>query len=95
MAQGYRATPNVAARPVGDALFLCLPDDQDIVHLNPTGAAIWHLLSDPDAAPESGHSIAALMAETFPDIPRDAIAADVAAVLSDLAAAGLIRAATV
>ncbi|MCU0907589.1 MAG: hypothetical protein MUF73_09120, partial [Rhodobacteraceae bacterium] len=44
----WRATPNVAARPVGDALFLCLPGDTDIVRLNVTGAAVWHLLSDPD-----------------------------------------------
>ncbi len=91
MAQGYRATPNVAARPVGDALFLCLPDDQDIVHLNATGAAIWHLLSDEESGPVSGETIADLLSEAFPRVPADEILQDVGAILADLAAARLIR----
>jgi hypothetical protein len=91
LSQGYRAASNVAVRAVGEALFLCLPDDQDIVHLNATGAAIWHLLSDPGSGPVTGAAIADLLSEAFPQEPALDITRDVGAILADLAATQLIQ----
>jgi PqqD family protein of HPr-rel-A system len=57
-----------------------------IHHLDAIATAIWHLLSEPADVGQ----LAEELAGAFPDVPPTQIADDVAALLADLEARGLI-----
>ena len=58
------------------------------VVLNALGTAVWHLAS----GDRELDAIVDVIAERFPDVPRERIAADVAALIAQLAEQGLIEA---
>jgi hypothetical protein len=78
----------VAVRLIGTAAVLWRPGDAMLWQLNPVARAAWALMEDPISADE----IAELMAELFPDVGQDRLRADIARLLGQLAAAGLITA---
>jgi len=81
--------PEVRLRCHGRAAYLWQPDDAMLWELNPLGLAIWEML----ALPGSAQDMADALAEVFPMIPPDCMAADAAQLLGTLQAAGLVRAA--
>ncbi len=83
----YLRASGIALRAVGDELILAQPASPVIHHLNPIGTAVWALLGEPISARQA----AALLAEAYPQVPRAAIEADVAALFAALAAAGFIH----
>lgn len=83
----WSRTPDVVMQHKADSAFLWLPQKQTIWHMNLLGLAVWTLLEIPGSANEIG----ALLSEQFPDQPRDALIADVNALLQALARNGLIE----
>ncbi|MFN4281731.1 MAG: PqqD family protein [Alphaproteobacteria bacterium] len=69
-------------------IFLVVPSDGEIYHLDALGAALWRLLETPMSAAEA----AATLALAFPDAPPDAIQADSERFFADLSQRGLIEA---
>ncbi|MEY2568206.1 MAG: hypothetical protein QOE35_2735 [Actinomycetota bacterium] len=67
----------------GEALLLNVADGHYYA-LNRTGAVVWQALND-------GTDPIAAVTAAWPDIPSSAVETDVAKVLDDLAAAGLVR----
>lgn len=82
----WRRAPGTALRRRGDLVWLWQAGDRAMFHLNPVAAAAWHLL----ARPHSAATIAAVLADAFPDVPEATIAADMAGLLGTLDAAGLV-----
>lgn len=70
-------------------IFLVVPADGEIYHLNALGAALWRLLETPMRAEEA----AATLALAFPDAPSPAVEADAQRFFADLRQRGLIEAA--
>ena len=81
-----RRNPKVTEKAVDDEIFLVNPDSQGIYHLNGVGAALWRLLAEPT---DIDHAVG-LLHEGFPDVSKDVIERDVAALMDDLSARGLI-----
>jgi hypothetical protein len=67
-------------------MFLCDPSERAILHLDPVGAAVWTLLEGATSAAEA----AELLAQAFPYVEAEQIAADVAALIDELATAGIV-----
>lgn len=86
----YIRAPGIEFRETGNEIFLVGPDGQTLHHLNPVGSAIWRLLDEPLSPSEA----AEILKEAFPDVDGGRIDADVAAVFKELAARGLVAAAT-
>ena len=80
-------SPTAGLRRRGDAAVLWDPAVAGQFHLNPVAAAVWSLLDEPTSVADA----ADLLAEVFSDIDRARIAADVAALMGELSASGLIR----
>jgi hypothetical protein len=87
--------PATKLRPVRDVL-LCPEEDEAFLYapargrvqlLNPTGLSVWRLL---DGARDVG-AVTAALAAAYPEVPAKALAADVAAFLAELEAAGLVE----
>ena len=76
----------VIVRTIGEGLFLSDPEGRAIHRMDPLAAAIWDLLETPATAEE----IVSLLSEAFPDADPARMGRDVAALLSGMAAAGLI-----
>jgi len=75
----------VIAKMVGSEMVL-LDYDRGIYYgLNPVGARVWQLLSDGEASDR----IIGLLADEY-DVARETLEADVAALLRDLEAKGLV-----
>jgi hypothetical protein len=85
----WRRRAGVKETPVEDDLFLVLPDNGEIFHLNAVGAALWRLFAEPSSAAAAGDTLAL----GFPDLPRAAIAADVQRFIAELRQRALIEAA--
>lgn len=79
---------DVIDRRIGADTFLWQMEERNFFSLNPVGGAIWTLLE----APQTGQSLVVTLQHVFPDAPRDVIARDVAHLLGQLAARGLIAA---
>lgn len=77
---------NVEERLVGDELFLVVPDDGQIHHLNSVGAGIWRLLGEPKSSAE----IEQLLAAAYPDVAADRIRGDIADLIEELLDLGLV-----
>jgi hypothetical protein len=86
LGQRYRQRAGLSARDVEGELFLCDPSERAILHLDPVGAAVWTLLEGETSAAEA----AELLAQAFPEVGAERIAADIAALIDDLATAGLV-----
>lgn len=77
----------VSLRQRGDHAFLTDAAEQVIHHLNPTGAAVWRVLEEPVRLID----LVDLFAAAFPDRPVEALRADLARLIGDLAASGLVE----
>lgn len=73
----------VAVRRLGGSVFLWRPDGTAIWQLNAVAAAVWAMLDIPGSARE----IAGTLGEVFPDVPPEALVADVARLMDGLVAA--------
>jgi hypothetical protein len=76
----WRRRAGVKETPVEADLFLVLPDNGEIYHLNAVGAALWRLFADESSAEAAGDTLAL----AFPDLPRAAIEADVQRFIAEL-----------
>ena len=85
----YRRNPGVGETRIENDVFLVEPGTDEVFYLDATGAALWRLLSEPRTPDE----IEAVFAAAFPDVPRDRLGRDLAALLADLAARNLVVAA--
>jgi hypothetical protein len=86
LGQRYRQRAGLSARSVDGEMFLCDPSERAILHLDPVGAAVWTLLEGATSAAEA----AELLAQAFPYVEAEQIAADVAALIDELATAGIV-----
>ena len=69
-----------------DELVVMELESQAIVTLNATGRLVWEMLDEATTAEE----ILTLLGETFPDVDKDSLQADIQAVLDTLVAARLV-----
>lgn len=81
----FSRAPGIRARRLDDDVFL-VAEDETIFHLNAVGGAVWTLLERPARESE----IIEVLSHAFPDVAEDTIRADVGALLSRLAAGGLV-----
>lgn len=88
VAQGRRLAQraDVVVRRMGAGAFLWTPRATTIWHLNPVAHAVWTLLELPGSAAD----LAETLAEVFPEVGRDRLTRDVAALLGDLLAEGFV-----
>jgi hypothetical protein len=84
-----RQVLGVTERRIGEATYVADPEGRAIKRLDPLASAVWEMLAVPFAASDLNE----VLAGAFPDTPRERIADDVARLLRDMAAAGLIEAA--
>ncbi len=82
-----RRKAGVHERRVDDQVFLADPDTDGLFHLNPIGSAVWQLLEEPACMSD----VTDLMAQAFPDVPSEQIAADINTLWDGLAGSGLIE----
>ncbi|HSF93484.1 MAG TPA: PqqD family protein [Thermohalobaculum sp.] len=80
-------TPGVGVRERGEHAFLTDPQEFVIFNLNAVGLGVWRALEQPT----SFEALTGLFAAAFPDQAPEDIAADLSAVLRDLAAARLVQ----
>jgi hypothetical protein len=82
-----RARPEVSVRQVAEDAFLCDRARGAVLHLNAVGRAVWALLGEGTSPAEA----AELLAEAYPEVTPERIAADVDLLFAELAAAGLVE----
>ena len=82
----FRRSESVTFEVIDQRAVLLDPDGVELITLNPVGTLVWELL-EPPCAPEA---IVAGLVDRFPDVPVDALRADVDHFLSDLSARGLV-----
>jgi len=82
----WRRRAGVKETPVDADLFLVLPDNGEIFHLNALGAALWRLFAERSSAEAAGDALAL----AFPDLPRETIDADVQRFIGELGQRALI-----
>ncbi len=82
----FRRNPKVTETAIDRDVFLVNPDSQGIYHLNAVGTVLWRLLAEPIGVAQA----AAILHQAFPDVSGAEIERDVAALLADLAARGLV-----
>lgn len=82
----FRRNPKVTETAIDGDVFLVDPDSQGIYHLNAVGTALWRLLAEPIGVAQA----AAMLHQAFPKVSGAEIERDVAALLADLAARGLV-----
>ena len=83
----YLRDPGIVETAVERDLFLVNPEGQAIFQLNAVGAALWRLLAEPVVLDQA----VGMVHQAFPDIARQQIHNDVAALIDDLAARGLVQ----
>jgi hypothetical protein len=83
----FRARPDVGIRRVDQALFLTSAAEDAIFELNPLGAAVWRMLTEPSSVSRA----TSMLADAFPEIPPITIEADVASLFADFSAQGLVE----
>lgn len=86
----FRAKPEVLFQQVGDEGVLLSLEEEVYFGVNEPAARAWQLLQE---GPCSELSLIAHLAASYPDAPRSVLAADVAELLHELAANGLVQAA--
>ena len=78
--------PDIAVTTLDDGTFLVDPRTQEIFHLDALGGGVWSALAEPATRDE----LVGLLADAFPDTPREAIARDLDALLAELGARDLL-----
>lgn len=81
-----RRHPDALATELDGEAFLVRRDNDAILRLNPTAAALWRALEQPASAAE----LAGLFAAAFPDVPAGRLAADIDRTLAALRADGMV-----
>jgi hypothetical protein len=81
-----RRRPDIAVTALDDSTFLVDPRTQAIFHLDTLGGGVWSALAEPASRDE----LVALLADAFPDTPRETIARDLDALLAELCARDLL-----
>lgn len=82
----YQRADGVGETLIDAEVFLVKPGSEDVFYLDATGAALWRLLAEPLTAAEA----VTVFAAAFPDVPRDRLERDVAALLADFSARKLV-----
>ncbi|WP_135450001.1 PqqD family peptide modification chaperone [Tabrizicola caldifontis] len=82
-----RQRPGTVARIIGGALYLADAEGRAIHRMDPLAAAIWEILEAPTMPAEIEH----ILAGAFPDVDRIRLRSDLAGLLGNLSAAGLIE----
>ncbi len=82
----FQRNPEIVETAVEHDLFLVNPEGRAILQLNAVGAALWRLLAEPIAVDQA----VGVLHQAFPDVARRRIHDDVAALIDDLAARGLL-----
>jgi Coenzyme PQQ synthesis protein D (PqqD) len=82
-----RQRPGTTEIWLGDRLYLADAMGRAIHRIDPVGAAVWLILAEPTTPDE----IAALLAETFPEISRAQISADLQRLIAQFDANNLIQ----
>lgn len=77
----------VGMRRLGPEICLWRPGQGGTFALNAVATAVWTLLDEPI----TGHEIAAILSNVFPDVDHELIASDVASLLAGLMAEGLVQ----
>ena len=70
----------------GDRIVLLDPAGRELITLNPVGSVVWEL-ADGDHSVEE---LAGRLAQRFPAVPAEQVAADVAAFVAELSSMGLL-----
>lgn len=83
----FRAKPQVLFQQVDDEGVLLSLEEEVYFGVNESAARVWQLLQD---GPCSEPSLIAHLASTYPDAPRNVLATDVAELLGELEANGLL-----
>ena len=83
----YRAAPGVLSEEMDGNVMLIDESSAELITLNRVGSVVWETLAAGEATLD--HSVRAVLVE-FPDAPRDAVTADVASFVEQLATAGLV-----
>ncbi len=82
----YRRTGSFDQEELDDELVVMELESQAIVTLNPTGHLVWDMLDQASTAEE----MLTLIGDSFPDVDKDRLQADIQAVLDTLVAARLV-----
>ena len=85
--QSFSRSTGVIERLIGADTFLWQLDSREFFRLNVVGGAVWALLDDP----VTGQEIAETLSDAFPEMDHDVIATDVALLLGQMSARGLIE----
>lgn len=86
MTARYRRIDWVSETVIDDDLFLVVPANEGLYHLNAIGAALWRYL----AAPRQRDDILETLTAAFDAEPPDALRQDIDRFLGDLTAHGLV-----
>ena len=81
-----RRNPEVTVTAMEDGTFVVDPTTQAIFYLDTLAGGVWTALAEPMSAGD----LEALLVEAFPDLPRDTITADLAALLARMTGQGLL-----
>lgn len=81
-----RRNPEVTVTVMEDGTFVVDPTTQAIFYLDILAGGVWTALAEPMSAGQ----LEALLLEAFPDLPRDTITADLAALLERMTERGLL-----
>jgi len=86
MTKVFAQAGDVVTRKIGSDLFLWQMQDRNFFSLNPVGGAVWALIKDP----QSGTSLVSTLVDAFPNTPAKQIEHDIAKLLGQMQARGLI-----
>jgi len=82
----FRRAAGIAARRIGDALYLAETEGEAIYHLNETGAALWRMLETPATLDE----VVGLFQQAFPGRDPGEIEVELAKLVRAMLDHGLI-----
>jgi Coenzyme PQQ synthesis protein D (PqqD) len=78
--------PEVTVTTMQDGTFVVDPATQAIFYLDTLAGGVWTALAEPMSAAD----LEALLLEAFPDLPRETIGTDLAALLRTMTERGLL-----
>lgn len=81
-----RRNPDMTVTAMEDGTFVVDPSTQAIFYLDILAGGVWTALAEPMSAAD----LEALLLDAFPDRPRDAISADLQALLRTMTERGLL-----
>ncbi|GHC59452.1 PqqD family peptide modification chaperone [Neogemmobacter tilapiae] len=87
LSDSWAQMAQVRLRQRGAETYLWHPQENSVLAVNPIAAVVWQLLSES----QTGDAIAKTLAEAFPQVTPATIRADVALLLAQFEAAGVIR----